>query len=200
MYHPPMVLVLASASPRRAELLAAAGYRFVVDPAFCDESGRPGEGPPDYARRVAADKAAVVAARHPGAIVLGADTVVVVEGVVLGKPADAADAARMLRLLSGRAHDVLTAVSVRRGSTHVQHLESTTVRFARLRDVEIAWYVSTGEPADKAGAYAVQGLASRYVEAVDGSYSNVVGLPVAPLYRILCELGAEPGDGDTGGR
>jgi septum formation protein len=186
-----MPLVLASASPRRLDLLRAAGIACVVDPADTDESVLPGEHPDAYARRVACEKARAVCARHPGEWVIGADTVVVVGAEILGKPVDGADAARMLRLLAGRTHDVLTGIAVCQGSRMAAHVETTHVRFANLGDSEIAWYVASGEPMDKAGAYAVQGLASCFVDAIDGSYSNVVGLPVARVCRMLRELGAD---------
>jgi septum formation protein len=189
VYHLAVRLVLASASPRRAELLRAAGFVFTVDPAHADESVHPGEAAAAYARRVAAEKAAVVSARHPGHLVLGADTIVVVDGDILGKPADPDEARRMLARLSGRTHEVMTAVCARRDGEVREHLESSRVRFAPLSAAEIAWYAASGEPADKAGAYAVQGLASRFVEAVDGSCANVVGLPVAAVWRLVRDLG-----------
>jgi septum formation protein len=177
-------VILASASPRRADLLTAAGVAFEVRAVAVDERPFDSETAADYVARVAADKAnACLAATD--AVILAADTVVVVDGRVLGKPADDADAARMLRLLSGRGHDVLTGVAVRRGEEVAIEVESTAVTFAPLSDSDIAWYVASGEPRDKAGAYAVQGLASRFVERVDGSYSNVVGLPVALACRML---------------
>ena len=184
-------VVLASASPRRADLLAAAGVTFDVRPVEVDERPRDGEAPGDYAVRVAVDKARACPAA-PGEVVLAADTVVVVDGLILGKPADDGDAARMLRLLSGRIHSVLTGVSVRSGQREAAAVESTAVTFSPLSDVDIAWYVASAEPRDKAGAYAVQGLASRFVSRIDGSYSNVVGLPVALVCRMLAEFQAEP--------
>jgi septum formation protein len=179
-------IVLASASPRRAELLAAAGVMFEVKPAEVDERPLDGEAPGDYAIRVAAD------------IVLAADTVVVVDGLILGKPADDGDAARMLRLLSGRTHSVLTGVVVRRGPREASAIESTAVTFSPLSETDIAWYVASAESRDKAGAYAVQGLASRFVSRIDGSYSNVVGLPVALVCRMLAEFQTEPPAGRLG--
>lgn len=193
-----MRLVLASASPRRADLLKAAGYQFEIDPADTDESVHPGETPAAYALRVAREKAARVSQRHPGAYVLGADTIVVVDGDILGKPADRADAARMLERLSGRTHEVLTGVAVWHGGREAAHVETSKVRFVRLRPSDIAWYVASGEPADKAGAYAVQGLASRFVDAIEGSCSNVVGLPVAVVDRLLSELGFGDRPGGAG--
>ena len=126
-----------------------------------------------------------VAARHPDAVVLAADTVVIVDGRIFGKPADRADAARMLEALAGREHDVVTAVAVARNGAIREHVESTRVRFAPMAPDEVAWYVDSGEADDKAGAYGIQGLASRFVEGINGSYTNVVGLPVAAVYRML---------------
>ena len=177
-------LLLASASPRRAELLRAAGFAFDVQPADVDESVRDGEAPADYVRRVAEDKARAALAAAPGRVVLAADTTVVVDTHILAKPADDADAARMLRRLAGRRHEVLTGVCVAARSVDCR-VETTAVEFARLTDEEIAWYVASGEPRDKAGAYAIQGLASRFVTRLEGSYSNVVGLPVALVYEML---------------
>jgi septum formation protein len=176
--------VLASASPRRAELLRAAGFTFDVLVADVDEAVHPGEAPEAYVRRVAEAKGRAVASRAEGRRVLAADTTVVVEGVILGKPADAAEASRMLRALSGRTHQVLTGVWLD-GACEV---ESTDVEFVPLTDEEIAWYVASGEPMDKAGAYAIQGLASRFISRIRGSYSNVVGLPVARVYAILARI------------
>jgi septum formation protein len=186
-----MRLVLASGSPRRADLLRAAGISFDIFPVNIDERFQPGEDPERAVARLAEGKADAAAGSHPGAAVLGADTTVVVGGESLAKPADAADAARMLRLLSGRSHDVLTGVCVCGMGRRLVRVETTRVRMARLSDAEIAWYVSTGEPFDKAGAYAVQGLASRFVEGIDGSYSNVVGLPISRVCGLLKELGCD---------
>jgi septum formation protein len=179
-------LLLASASPRRAELLAAAGIAFDVSPADVDEAVRDGERPDRYVVRVAIDKARLVSARFPDRLVLGADTTVVVDDRMLAKPADAADAARMLRVLSGRWHVVLTGIAIARGgAVLMSDVAATRVEFASIRSDEIDWYVATGEPMDKAGAYAIQGLASRFVTAIQGSYSNVVGLPVSLVYAML---------------
>jgi septum formation protein len=185
-----MRLVLASASPRRAELLRAAGIDFDSMPADVDESMHDGESPEQYVQRVANAKACGVLARSHGRPVVAADTVVVVDGKILGKPADAADATRMLKLLSGKRHQVLTAVSVSLGGPEdacpaATAIERTTVEFASLTDAEIAEYVQSGEPMDKAGAYAIQGRASRFVTRIEGSYANVVGLPVALVYNLL---------------
>jgi septum formation protein len=178
-------LVLASASPRRAELLRAAGIPFEVAPADVDESVTPAESPEQYARRMAETKARVVMSRVPRRIVLAADTVVVVDHHTLGKPADREDATRMLHLLSGRTHQVITAVACGSDGDVDTRVETTTVEFAPLSAAEIDWYVDSGEPFDKAGAYAIQGLASRFVRQIAGSYSNVVGLPLALVYEML---------------
>jgi nucleoside triphosphate pyrophosphatase len=172
----PVRLILASASPRRAELLTAAGFEFDVIPADVDETPIPGEDPMQYALRVS------------GAVVLAADTVVVADGEILGKPGDSADARRMLRLLAGRAHDVHTGVVVHQGTAERAEVVTTRVWFHALDESEIAWYVESGEPDGKAGAYAIQGRAARFIERIDGSWSNVVGLPVATVYRLLLEL------------
>jgi septum formation protein len=186
-----MRLVLASASPRRADLLRAAGIPFEVGSVEVDEHFRLDEKAEHAVARVAEAKAMTAAALHPDAIVLAADTTVVVRGEALAKPADAEDAARMLRLLSGRSHDVLTGVCLCYQGRRLVHVEPTRVRMAELGESEIAWYVSTGEPFDKAGGYAVQGLASRFIEGIDGSYSNVVGLPISSVYGLLKELGCD---------
>jgi septum formation protein len=179
-------IVLASASPRRAELLRAAGIDFEVQPANVDEAIATGESPNEYVSRLAEAKARLVHERDVRRIVLAADTAVVVDAHILGKPLDDTDASRMLRLLSGRTHEVLTAVSIfHPGQIVDTRVDTATVEFAPLSDADIDWYVSSGEPMDKAGAYAVQGLASRFVTRIEGSYSNVVGLPVALVYQML---------------
>ena len=192
MYHSGMRLILASASPRRTDLLREAGYLFEVEPADVDESELAGEPPAAYVVRVAAMKARAVAARHPGEMILAADTTVVLDGAMLAKPADDADATRMLGLLSGRTHDVLTGVVLVRTGRESSALVGTRVRFRPLTAAEIEWYVASGEPHDKAGAYGVQGLAARFVESVDGSYSNVVGLPVGAVRALLEAEGLAP--------
>ena len=193
-----MTLVLASASPRRQELLRNAGIPFTVQPADIDETPLAGESPRECAERLARAKALAVFQRNPEKCVLGADTIVVVDDTVLGKPRDAEDAARMLRRLSGREHGVITGVCVVTPVTSRQlpvaskvktASETTLVTFCELSDDEIRFYVATGEPMDKAGAYAIQGLASRWIPRIEGDYSNVVGLPVALVYRMLRELG-----------
>ena len=189
-----MRLILASASPRRAELLRWAGYTFDVVVASVDESIRPGESPSAYVRRLAADKSAavlgvarpVISPHQP--VVLGADTTVVVDGEILGKPRDDEEAADMLRRLSGKAHQVLTGVSLRQGAHEVGRVETTTVVFSVLNDEDVAWYIASGEGRDKAGGYAIQGLASRFIPSISGSYSNVVGLPVACVAELLRSL------------
>jgi septum formation protein len=184
-----MRLILASASPRRAELLRAAGFDFDVMPVEVDEQFEPGERPEDAVTRLAVEKARLVAAHHPEAVVLGADTTVVIDRQALAKPADPPDAARMLRLLSGRTHEVLTGICLCHAGRTLIHVEPSRVRMARLTEEEIGWYISTGEPMDKAGGYAVQGLASRFIEGIEGSYSNVVGLPMNSVYGLMKELG-----------
>jgi septum formation protein len=180
-----MTLTLASRSPRRRELLHQLGIALTVAPAGTDETPRSGEGARDYVRRVARDKARAV----PGDTVLGADTVVVLETAILGKPRDEDDARRMLRALSGRTHEVLTAVCVRRGGTEETLDVRSAVRFASLTETQIAWYVATGEPLDKAGAYAVQGRGGAFVDSVEGSISNVIGLPLLETLSLLGRLG-----------
>ena len=181
-------LILGSASPRRSELLRNAGIAFEVDPANVHEEPLPGEKPIEYAQRLARDKARAVFIRHSDAVVLGADTVVVVDDHLLEKPADADDASRMLRLLSGRSHQVITGVCLTVANSERTEAEVTQVTFVRMSEQEIAEYVATGEPMDKAGAYGIQGMASRWVEKIEGDYFNVVGLPVARVYRMLQEL------------
>jgi septum formation protein len=201
------MLVLASASPRRRELLAQAGYAFSLHPAHIDEDPLPGEDPIAYVVRLAREKAEAVLAeireqrteigdqrRETGGqakgdseavVVLGADTTVVLDGEMLGKPADAADAARMLRKLSGRTHRVITGVALATELGTEVAAEVTAVRFLTLSDAEIAKYVATGEPMDKAGAYAIQGRAARWIPRVEGCYFNVVGLPLALVATML---------------
>jgi septum formation protein len=182
-------LVLASASPRRRELLAGLGLQFTVRPADVDETPREGEDPGVYVLRLAQEKAAAVA-RDQEELVLAADTTVVVDGEILGKPSDEEDARRMLRRLSGREHEVLTGIALcEAGRRDASSVERSRVRMAALSEDEIAWYAASGEPLDKAGAYAIQGLGSLFVEAVAGNYSNVVGLPVPAVYRLFAALG-----------
>jgi len=185
-------LILASASPRRADLLRASGFDFEVRAADVDESVLAGEDAEAYARRVALAKARAVLPGAGGRPVLAADTVVVVDGMILGKPRDAADAARMLGLVSGRTHEVLTAVVLATGTDAPSidtQVDRTRVEVRPLSPDEIARYVASGEPMDKAGAYAVQGLAGRFIARLEGSYANVVGLPVAQVEQMLKRAG-----------
>ena len=180
------MIVLASQSPRRAELLRNAGFEFRVQPAHIPEEKLPHETPADYVQRLARAKARTVFAQLDGTeIVLGADTTVVIDGGVLEKPADAEDARRMLRKLSGRTHEVLTGVCVKGKDFEDVQVETTVVQFATLSEAELDDYVATGEPMDKAGAYGIQGMASRYCERIEGDYFNIVGLPIPRVYRML---------------
>jgi septum formation protein len=184
-------VILASASPRRAELLREAGIDVEILPADVDERVLPGEVPEAYVRRVAEAKGRAVSLAAPGRFVLAADTAVVVDGLILGKPSGSDEARQMLEMLSGRTHAVLSGVSLmRNGDPAVEtEVDVTTVEFAALSDGEISWYVASGESMDKAGGYGIQGLASRFVIRIDGSYSNVVGLPVARVYRMCRTAG-----------
>ncbi len=200
-----MSLVLASASPRRQELLRAAGIAITVQPTNIPEVPKDGEPPKAFAERLAREKAWAVFKERPNDLVLGADTIVVIEGEILGKPRNGPDAARMLRRLSGRTHEVMTSVCLMgprpaTGSTLGENTkgdgtlgdtrsESTLVTMSELSDDEIRAYIETGEPMDKAGAYAIQGIASRWIPRIEGDYSNVVGLPIALVYRMLREAG-----------
>ena len=192
------MLVLASASPRRRALLTQAGYRFEVHPAHIPEDPLPGERPIAYVTRLAREKAEAVFRDLTNAgsksekklVVLGADTTVALDNTILGKPEDPADAARMLRLLSGRTHRVITGVAVATEKGTEVAAEATAVRFLTLSDEEIAEYVATGEPMDKAGAYAIQGRAARWIPRIEGCYFNVMGLPLA----LVCSL-LEPSSG-----
>jgi septum formation protein len=178
-------LILASASPRRAELLRNAGIAFTAQATRIPERRKPGEPPRVFALRLAREKARAIRARHPRRTVLGADTIVVVGDRVLGKPRDRRDARRMLRLLSGRTHQVTTAVCLAGPDFEENRVETTRVTMRKLSELEIRDYVSTSEPKDKAGAYAIQERASRFVSRIEGCYFNVVGLPVPLVYRML---------------
>ncbi len=178
--------MLASRSPRRQEILRQAGIPFTVRAADVDETPLHGEKPEDYVRRVAEWKAVAVA-RAPGEIVLGADTTVVIDGEMLAKPVDAADARRMLQQLTDRRHEVLTGICLRRDTDTVRDWAATSVWFMRMTSREIDEYVASGEPMDKAGGYAIQGLASKFITKIEGCYFNVVGLPVSLVYRHLTE-------------
>ena len=185
------MLILASSSPRRQQILAAAGIPFTVRAPNVPEERLPNESPIDYVQRLAEQKAfSVVAA--PGEIVLAADTVVIVGEHILEKPRDGADAARMLGLLSGREHEVITGICLRDEKRTIVDTATTRVHVVELSEEEIADYIASGEPMDKAGAYAIQGLASRFIDRVEGGYFNVVGLPISLVYRYLKQLQAEP--------
>ena len=188
MTSPPRV-ILASASPRRRELLGLVGIAHEVRPADIDETQHPGESPVAYAERLARGKAAVIAAADTAAAVIGADTIVVVDGVVLGKPSDADDAARMLRVLSGRRHMVHTAVAVVFRGRTASGVESVDVTFRELSDSEIRSYIATGEPMDKAGAYGIQGFGATIVERVEGDYFSVMGLGLRRLVALFAQVG-----------
>ncbi len=182
-----MKLVLASKSPRRAELLTAAGFEFSVRTTDADESVLAGESPAEYVVRVARAKACAVP-RSADETILAADTTVVLGSEIMGKPLDSRDATRMLTALAGRRHEVITGVCVAAGENTITDLASTAVWFSPLTPDEVSGYVASGEPMDKAGAYGIQGLASRFIDRIDGSYTNVVGLPVALVYRMLRRL------------
>ncbi len=184
--------MLASASPRRREILQNAGIPFTVHAADIVEAPLPGESPRACAERLSLEKATAISRAKPSDWILGADTVVAVEGLNLGKPADRADAARMLRLLSGRTHEVITGVCLARGQKSapgsqfsVLRSETTVVTMGNISEEEILEYAASGEPMDKAGAYAIQGRASRWISRIEGDYFNVVGLPVSLVYRML---------------
>jgi septum formation protein len=190
------MLVLASASPRRQELLLNADIPFLAQPTDIPEVPQPGEAPRTFAERMAQEKALAVSRLRPRDFILGADTIVVVDAYILGKPRDGADAARMLRLLSGRTHQVITGVCLvtpqlrtqnRKLTTGLENIrsETTLVTMDHFTDEDIRSYITTGEPMDKAGAYAIQGMASRWVSRIEGDYFNVVGLPVSLVYKML---------------
>jgi len=181
------MLILASASPRRHELLQAAGIEHVVRPTHVPEHRQPGEPPAAFVQRLAEEKARA-ASGAPQETVLGADTVVCLDGEVFGKPVDDQEAARMLRLLAGREHSVHTGICLLSGKRRILDLASTRVSFLPLTEEDIQEYTRSGEPRDKAGAYAIQGRASKFVRAIEGCYHNVVGLPVSLVYRHLKSL------------
>ena len=187
-------LILASRSARRAEILRAAGWPFAAVAADIDESPRQGEDAVSYVKRLALSKAQRVAREFTEGLVLGADTTVLVEEEMLGQPLDDDDARRMLKLLSGKWHEVLTGVALLRADEHAQRLvdhETTRVRFARMSEEEIDWYVATGEPRGKAGAYGIQGPAALFVEEIQGDYFNIVGLPVRLVYELIRKMKQE---------
>jgi septum formation protein len=184
-------LILASGSPRRADLLREAGIDIEIRPPDVDERLLEGEIPNAYVWRLADAKARAISEQAPGRFVLAADTTVVVDAEILGKPTGPDDAGRMLRMLSGRPHQVISGVSLMKDAKPVAdtRVEVTTVEFAALSSAEIAWYVASGESMDKAGGYGIQGLASRFVSRIQGSYSNVVGLPIAVVYQMCTKAG-----------
>lgn len=181
-------IVLASGSPRRSEILTSVGWKFTKDVPDVDESEIPGEVPEVYVERLARTKAEVIASAHPAMPVLGADTTVVLNGQIIGKPLDLDDARRMLRMLSGNWHDVLTGVAVvADGETH-SGVQRTSVKFAAMSEAEIEYLVELGSPLDKAGAYAVQAQAALFIEGIEGDYWNVVGLPINLVYRLVSQV------------
>jgi len=182
-------IILASQSPRRAQLLRAMGVEFETSPADIDETYVAGEDPAAHAERLAREKALAIARDQPDAFVIGSDTVVIIDGDVLGKPADTEDAVRMLLRLQGRAHEVATGVAVARGGTVRSGVERVVVRFASLDERVAREYVATGEPLDKAGAYGIQGAGAAFVQGIDGDYYAVMGLPLARLIGLLQECG-----------
>jgi septum formation protein len=181
----PAKLILASQSPRRRELLTLAGFSFDVVPADIDESRHEHEGAAAYVQRLALEKARVIAARFPQAVVLGADTTVALDGDVLNKPVDVNDARRMLHSLAGRSHEVHTGVAVVAGASERSHVETTRVMFGDVREEELDVYLASGEPMDKAGAYGIQGFAARWIPRIEGDYFNVMGLPIAATVKLL---------------
>ncbi len=182
-----MTLILASASPRRRDLLTQAGLRFDVLPAHIDETLRPNESPTAYVQRLAFEKAQTLHALHPKATVLGADTTVVCERQILNKPTDLADAERILRQLSNRVHQVHTGIAVVTPTDQLSHVETTSVFFSAIPEAELAHYLSTCDSLDKAGAYGIQGYAARWIPRIEGDFFNVMGLPIASVIRLLHE-------------
>jgi septum formation protein len=184
-------LILASGSPRRRQALATFGLDFEVRPADLDESPRPGEAPEPYVRRLAQEKAEALA--HAGELILAADTIVALEGALLGKPRDTAEAVSMLGRLQGREHQASTGVALHVGGTArtLSTVVTSTVRFTPMSPAEIRWYAESGEPLDRAGAYAIQGLGALFVESIEGNYSNIVGLPLPATARLFRSLGYE---------
>jgi septum formation protein len=189
-------LILASGSPRRAEILTSVGWEFTKDSADIDETELAGEQPEDYVQRLAREKAAAVALKYDDAIVLGADTTVVIDRQIIGKPTDLADAKRMLKMLSGSWHEVLTGVALVRvnqkskieNQQSVVGMQRTRVKFAEMTDADIDFLAEEGAPLDKAGAYAVQAQAALFIEGIEGDYWNVVGLPVRLVYRLVHQI------------
>lgn len=181
-------LILASGSPRRAEIMNSVGWEFVRSVPDVDETLRAGESPEFYVQRLAREKAEAAAARSPGEIVLAADTTVVIDGHIIGKPTDLTDARRMIAMLAGNWHEVLTGVAVVRNGDERVGVQTTRVKFTPMNDAEINFLVERGDPLDKAGAYAVQAQAALFIEGIEGDYWNVVGLPISLVYRLVREL------------
>ncbi|MEO7823521.1 MAG: Maf family protein [Gemmatimonadaceae bacterium] len=190
-------VILASSSPRRHDLLELIGIRHEVIPANIDESIRGRESPTKHAERLAREKAGAIASRDPGSVAIGADTIVLIDKKILGKPANSVDAGSMLRLLSGREHTVVTAVAVARGEAIASAVEKVSVTFRKLSDDEIDAYIATGEPMDKAGAYGIQGYGATIVERIEGDYFAVMGLPLVLLVSLLKEVGVKYAFGDV---
>jgi septum formation protein len=188
-------LVLASGSPRRSEIMDSVGWEFTKDAPDIDESEREGEEPEVYVQRLAREKAEAVAASHPDQIVLAADTTVVIDGQIIAKPTDLEDARRMLRMLSGNWHEVLTGIAVMKSDNTEVAMQRTRVKFAPMNEKEINFLVEMGDPLDKAGAYAVQAQAALFIEGIEGDYWNVVGLPISLVYEMVrkVESGKEKG-------
>jgi septum formation protein len=178
-------LILASGSPRRSEILTSVGWTFIKHPADIDESEIDGESPADYVRRLAVEKAEAVAGEYPGSIILGADTTVVIDGMIIGKPLDLDDARRMIAMLAGNWHEVLTGIAVSQDGKSRSAIQTTRVKFAPMTASEIEYLAVCGDPLDKAGAYAVQAQAALFIEGIDGDYWNVVGLPVKLVYDLV---------------
>lgn len=189
-----MTFILASSSPRRRELLTSIGIDFDVIPSHVPEEHRKGEAPEEYVARLSRDKAAAIAQKHPDRWVIAADTTVLMGDELLEKPVDRADARRMLAAIAGRTHVVYTGVTIEHGSRSYRdtRVAESEVRMLPLSAEDIAWYVETGEPLDKAGAYAVQGIGAMFIESIHGSYTNVVGLPLALLFQMLRNAGIDP--------
>lgn len=181
-------IILASGSPRRAEIMGSVGWEFEKSVPDVDESVIAGESPENYVKRLAGEKALAVAGSHPGQIILAADTTVVIDGEIIGKPEDHEDARLMIRRLSGNWHDVLTGVAVARNGFEKIGMQRTRVKFAKMTEAEIDFLVERGDPLDKAGAYAVQAQAALFIEGIEGDYWNVVGLPVSLVYRLVKDL------------
>ncbi len=189
-----MTFILASQSPRRRQLLSSIGLVFDVMPSDIPEIHQPGEAPQDYVSRLSREKAATIARRHPDAWIIAADTTVVLDNELLEKPDDADDAKRMLAAISGTTHVVYTGVTLQHAASgwNDTQVAETNVHMLPLREQDIAWYVATGEPLDKAGAYAAQGIGGIFIDSIQGSFTNVVGLPLALLFQMLRRAGVDP--------